>query len=100
MQNIKHPREIESLLRDKNLTTKAAENFRDNWARLSLDEQLSYSKNFNHPIITDREIQENILRNLQKIEASNRVIKKNWQFFFWVGLIPVIIYIIYMVIYS
>lgn len=96
MDNIKHPREIDFELRDGTITTKTAERFRDSWANLSEDQQVSYSKNFNQPKITDREIQENILRTLQKIDASNLSIKKNWQFFFWMGIIPAIVFIAYL----
>ncbi len=94
MSNIKTPEEIDRLLRERTIDKKIAEEYKDEWLELSTEKQLSILDKINEPIITERKIQEKILRNLEKMEISNKSIKRNVQFFFWVFMISTIFYII------
>jgi|SaaInlStandDraft_1057018.scaffolds.fasta_scaffold58229_1 hypothetical protein len=98
MSDIITPKEIDRLLRDRTIDKKIAEEYKDEWLELSTEKQLSILDKINEPIITERKIQEKILRNLEKMEISNKSIKRNVQFFFWVFMISIIFYIIFPII--
>ena len=96
MSNIKTPEEIDRLLKDRRIDKKIAEEYKDEWLELSTEKQLSILDKINEPIITERKIQEKILRNLEKMEISNKSIKRNVQFFFWIFKISTIFLILYL----
>jgi hypothetical protein len=100
MSDIITPKEIDRLLRDRTIDKKIAEEYKDEWLELSTEKQLSILDKINEPIITERKIQEKILRNLEKVEISNKSIKRNVQFFFWIFMISTICYIISTIINS
>ena len=97
MSDIITPKETDRLLRDRTIDKKIAEEYKDEWLELSTEKQLSILDKINEPIITERKIQEKILRNLEKMEIANKSIKRNVQFFFWMVLTPAILYILYLV---
>ena len=100
MSDIITPKETDRLLRDRTIDKKIAEEYKDEWLELSTEKQLSILDKINEPIITERKIQEKILRNLEKVEISNKSIKRNVQFFFWIFMISTICYIISTIINS
>ena len=100
MSNIKTPEEIDRLLGERRIDKKIAEEYKDEWLELSTEKQLSILDKINEPIITERKIQEKILRNLEKMEIANKSIKRNVQFFFWIFMISTICYIISTIINS
>jgi hypothetical protein len=90
MSDIITPKETDRLLRDRTIDKKIAEEYKDEWLELSTEKQLSILDKINEPIITERKIQEKILRNLEKMEITNKSIKRNVQYFFWVSIISII----------
>ena len=68
MSDIITPKETDRLLRDRTIDKKIAEEYKDEWLELSTEKQLSILDKINEPIITERKIQEKILRNLEIIE--------------------------------
>ena len=77
---------IDRLLREGIIDKKTAEEYKDEFLELSTEKQ----DKINEPIITERKIQEKILRNLEKMEITNKSIKRNVQYFFWVSIISII----------
>jgi len=78
MENIKHPTEIDKLYDDKEITLKEASELRDKWGNLSESEKKNYAlpnPKSTSLKISDREIQERILKNLRSIRTSNNSIK-------------------------
>ena len=90
MSNIMTPEEIDRLLRDRTIDKAIAEEAKDEWLELSTEKQLTILDKINEPIITERKIQEKILRNLEKMEIANKSIKRNVQYFLWVSIISII----------
>jgi len=102
MSDIRTPQEIGRLYKDGQITLNQSEKLRDLWSDLSEKEKNSIIKQTNgsnavRPEMTDREIQEKILRSLQNIRISNNSIK-GWLTFFGVlqiiGIIGLIIFLV------
>ena len=103
MKNILTPEQIGSLYNDGEITLKETEELRELWNNSSEDEKKqakgkSEKKVIEKSEITDREIQEKILGNLENISSSNLTIKGWLTFFGLLQIISIIGLILYLIV--